>query len=510
MGAPVPEEAGRDGLERALLEAALRRCQEMIVFLEAGAGPGGRWARVTYVNETFEHRTGHGRRRMIDGGLERLCGPATDRRELDRLLGELAAGRQVHSLLQCYERSGEPFWLSISGRPVRRSSTGAVACVLSCAPIETTPEEDLDEPWESLIVDELAPAVFAYDRAGRVVYWSRRAEELYGWRRYEVLGQPVASFLAQDEGTTDAALGALRREGAWEGELVHATRSGDALAVHARKTLIRGDGLRPDAALVRVEPSGQRDEGGRDAPAAAGEELAVTVAGLAHDFKNNLTIQSGIASVLVRHLGEDPKLGSLARMAGEAADQALALAERIIALARPAEAEPIAVDVNDRLEGMRERLAFTAGEGCTVALALGARAWPVSVDPTDLERAVVNLVANARDALRTVGGGTVTIATRNVAAADGPRDRRFVELSVADDGPGMSEETRARALDAFFSTKGEGGSGLGLNNVKRFAEEAGGGIAIDSRPGRGTRVTLRLPVALRVAGSGTVDRGGPQ
>jgi signal transduction histidine kinase len=108
------------------------------------------------------------------------------------------------------------------------------------------------------------------------------------------------------------------------------------------------------------------------------------------------------------------------------------------------------------------------------------------VDRPQLESALVNLGLNARDALAT--GGTVTIATRR----SGPGE---MELSVADDGCGMDETTRERAIDPFFTTKEVGqGTGLGLSQVVGTVEQMGGRVALESAPGTGTTVRLFLPL----------------
>jgi signal transduction histidine kinase len=117
---------------------------------------------------------------------------------------------------------------------------------------------------------------------------------------------------------------------------------------------------------------------------------------------------------------------------------------------------------------------------------------------------VVNLVVNARDALEP-GGGTITVATGKVELSpDAAVDRdvapgAYVSLSIADDGCGMDEATRQRALEPFFSTKAPGtGTGLGLATVAGIASEAGGWVAIDAEPGTGTTVRVNLPAVSEV------------
>ena len=114
--------------------------------------------------------------------------------------------------------------------------------------------------------------------------------------------------------------------------------------------------------------------------------------------------------------------------------------------------------------------------------------WPVLCDPNSLEVALINLAVNARDAMP--GGGTLTLSARNVSTPA----KDFVEIDVADTGCGIDPEILPRVFEPFFTTKAIGqGTGLGLSQVYGFATQSGGSVGIDSRPGRGTKITLRLP-----------------
>jgi len=120
----------------------------------------------------------------------------------------------------------------------------------------------------------------------------------------------------------------------------------------------------------------------------------------------------------------------------------------------------------------------------------------VLIDPIQLERAVVNLVVNARDAMP--GGGVVTVELREETVGQHPnRESTFVVLEVSDTGIGMDTETRERMFETFFSTKGTQGRGLGMSIVNQIITMAGGFIQVDSYLGMGTRVRLYLP---RIAG----------
>jgi CheY-like chemotaxis protein/anti-sigma regulatory factor (Ser/Thr protein kinase) len=148
-----------------------------------------------------------------------------------------------------------------------------------------------------------------------------------------------------------------------------------------------------------------------------------------------------------------------------------------------------------------------------LAFDLPSETWPVTVDLSELETALVNLAINARDAM--TSGGTITVATRNVAA-DQPDGHDHVAISVSDSGFGIAPDVLDKIFDPFFTTKPVGkGTGLGLSQVHGFAHQAGGTVRVESELGKGTTVTILLPrqeavthesksSIAEVGGSGTV------
>jgi CheY-like chemotaxis protein len=178
------------------------------------------------------------------------------------------------------------------------------------------------------------------------------------------------------------------------------------------------------------------------------------------------------------------------------------LTQQLLAFSRKQHLVPVPVDLNATVEALAEMLGRTLGGTVEIAKDLEPDLWPALIDPTQIELAALNLVINARDAMPS--GGTVLVATRNLAAADVPRDREllagdYVVLSVEDTGEGMSEEVKAHAFEPFYTTKQVGkGSGLGLSQVYGLAHQSGGTVVIDSTLGHGTRIEIVLPRAISV------------
>jgi PAS domain S-box-containing protein len=219
------------------------------------------------------------------------------------------------------------------------------------------------------------------------------------------------------------------------------------------------------------------------------EALGQLAGGIAHDVNNVLqAVQSG-AGLLLRDPEDPEEVRRLASMVVGAAQRGAAVTHRLLTFSRGGELRAAPVDAGELLGGLRDMLAHTLGANIEVRLEVPSGLPPLLADRGQLETVLVNLATNARDAMP--GGGCLTLRA-GLDLGEGGR----VQLSVADTGLGMDEATLSRVLEPFFTTKAAGkGTGLGLAMAREFAEHSGGSLGIESGPGRGTVVTIRLPVA---------------
>jgi PAS domain S-box-containing protein len=235
------------------------------------------------------------------------------------------------------------------------------------------------------------------------------------------------------------------------------------------------------------------------------ETLGQLTGGVAHDFNNLLTAIIGNLELLEARIAADAAAARYVGAARRAAENGARLTEHLLAFSRRQRLRPQTVDLNAVVGGMRDLLTRMIGAAVRVETRLTPGLWPVLVDPTQIEIAVLNLAVNARDAMPL--GGTLAIATRNIAAGEEAvpieiGDGDCVRLSVQDTGTGMSEEVLRSAVEPFFTTKAVGkGSGLGLSQVYGVVRQSGGSLSIDSALGSGTKVSIYLPRAAGVADS---------
>ncbi|WP_375382543.1 ATP-binding protein [uncultured Sphingomonas sp.] len=219
--------------------------------------------------------------------------------------------------------------------------------------------------------------------------------------------------------------------------------------------------------------------------------------GVAHDFNNLLTPIVGSLDLLRRRTLQDEKALRLIGSAMQAAERAATLTQRLLAFARRQALQPQPVDAGALIEGMSDLLKRSLGPTIAIVLELPHHLPSVRVDPNQLELALLNLAINARDAMP--GGGRLTISASSTDADDRNlldlKPGRYVRITATDIGTGMDKTTLARATEPFFSTKGVGkGTGLGLSMIYGLAAQSGGTLQIESEPGRGTSITIWLPV----------------
>ena len=231
------------------------------------------------------------------------------------------------------------------------------------------------------------------------------------------------------------------------------------------------------------------------------QALGQLAGGIAHDFNNVLQTVEGVAMLIERRPEDAAGVRRLARLAMDAVGRGAAVTRRLLAFGRRGDLRPEALDVAALLRSLHEILAHTLGAAIEVHVRLSAGLPPMLADKGQLETVLVNLATNARDAMPTGGRLTFSAETETVSP-DGPEcpaglaPGRYVRLTVADTGTGMDAATLAHVGEPFFTTKPPGvGTGLGLPMAKGFADQSGGALSIDSCAGKGTRITLWLPVA---------------
>jgi signal transduction histidine kinase len=227
--------------------------------------------------------------------------------------------------------------------------------------------------------------------------------------------------------------------------------------------------------------------------------LGMVTASIAHDFNNILQALSASLQMIRLRARRPGDVEQFSDTGLQAVDQGRQLVSHLLRSVRLDGPNVVCIDVNARLEGMRDVLLRTATESVELAFDLSAPNTIVMCEEDQLNAAVLNLLTNARDALATAG--TVRISTRLVYVEDDVSltGGNYVVLSVSDSGTGIPTDLAAKIFEPFFTTKERGkGTGLGLSQVREFAENAGGTVRVNTAPDKGTTVSLYLKALGRI------------
>jgi PAS domain S-box-containing protein len=328
---------------------------------------------------------------------------------------------------------------------------------------------------------------------GELIEVSEAWLELLGYQRPEVIGQTLLNFMTPDSAKRrlEVDLPVLMAEGRLrnvEYQLLH--KSGDVLDVECSSMIERQSGkpFRIIGGLVNVTARRRAEDALRQAHKM--EALGQLTGGVAHDFNNLLAIIQGNLELLKRRVPTDERLVSLIDNALQGAQRGASLTQKMLSFARKQSLVPEAVAVGSLLTDLGSMLRQAAGPGITISSTL-IEGLAVQADRNQLELAVLNLVVNARDAMG--GSGRIELSMREDGDGREP-ERQYGVISVRDYGMGMDAATLERAREPFFTTKPVNkGSGLGLSMVHGFAEQSGGFLRLDSRPGEGTTAEIWLP-----------------
>jgi two-component system, cell cycle sensor histidine kinase and response regulator CckA len=347
------------------------------------------------------------------------------------------------------------------------------------------------------VFDHALDSMLIADDAGRYVDANPAACALLGLTRDELIGRTAREFLNCDV-MFEQAWAAFLARGSWTGEIGFRRATGCEFQADfaACANIVPGRHLW----IVRDVTERKRlEEHVRQVQRL--EAVGRLAGGIAHDFNNLLTIILGAAELLSEEL---PKHGVAWRRAVDmqaAATRAAALTSQLLAFSRRQLLRPTRVDLGITIREMTPTLQHVIGNRIALSVTAADGLPAVRVDSHQFGQVIVNLVANARDAMPE--GGTLTIETRRVdldaeyaAHHIGVTPGPYVMLAVSDTGFGMDAVTQKRIFEPFFTTKEVGkGSGLGLSTVYGIVKQSGGNVWVYSEPGRGTTFKVYVPEA---------------
>jgi len=512
-------EERRRGEQLRLLDAAVGHINDIVIITEVCESAAVENSKIVYVNNAFERLTGFSRQEAIGQTPRILQGPKTSRSELDRIGMALARSTPVRAELINYTKSGQEYWLEIDIMPVVDES-GTVTHFVGIQRDITgrrRAEEALrlSEARFRMIARSTGHAIWELNIAKGEEWWSDGLTAIFGHLPDPENKLPTVwqtNLHPDDEARVNKSLERLmsgstkeeleqyrfrRADGSW------ANVEDRAFAIHDDE----GRAIRVLGSIADISEKLLLEDRLRQSQKL--EAVGQLTGGVAHDFNNLLTIIMGNTEMLQDRLDERHPLRRYADMSAMAADRAAELTNRLLAFSRKQALQPRIIDVNAVVSGIEDMLRRTLSEDIDIRISLGDGLWPVTVDLSQFESAILNLALNSRDAMP--HGGALTIETANASLDEdyvstelGLMSGEYAVITVSDTGQGIPVGQIDRVFEPFFTTKAIGeGTGLGLSMVYGFVKQTGGHIRIYSELNEGTTVKLYFP---RFSGGPTPPR----
>jgi two-component system, cell cycle sensor histidine kinase and response regulator CckA len=369
--------------------------------------------------------------------------------------------------------------------------------------IEERKQADQKIYEQAALIDISPDAVFVRDLDCRVLFWSKGAEHLYGWSAAEILSQNSCQLLVVlPSPQLETALKTVVETGEWQGELNKVTKSGQAIVVYSRWTLMRDQVGQPKSILsVETNITEQKQLEAQFLRAQRLESLGVLASGITHDMNNILAPILVIAQLLPHKLPNlDQETQRLLKIVEDNARRGASLIQQMLTFARGLEGKQTAIQVTPLLTEQEQIIKSTFPKSIHVdCKILTPNLWIVSADVTQLHQVLMNLCVNARDAMP--NGGTLTITAENKVIDQRFAQRHleaqpgsYVMITVSDTGTGMPPDVKERIFDPFFTTKAFGqGTGLGLSTLLGIIKSHAGFVDVVTSIGQGSAFKVYLP-----------------
>ncbi|MCQ6256627.1 PAS domain-containing sensor histidine kinase [Pseudomonas sp. Q11] len=413
-------------------------------------------------------------------------------------------------------KDGTLFWSHVVIDPIIDSQSGDLlgfAKITRDLTDRKMAEETLkqsEQQFRLLVQSVTDYAIYMLNPDGQVTNWNLGAQRIKGYLPTEAIGRHFSMFYTPEDreaGEPQRALSIAASEGRFEKRGWRLRKDGTRFMAHVVIDAIRSDTgtLLGFAKITRditdATRAQQALEQAREALFQSQKLQAIgqLTGGIAHDFNNLLTVILGNLEIVRKRMPGDPKLTQLLDNATQGALRGVSLTQRMLAFARRQKLTSESVELSTLVQGISGLLQSSIGPSIHIQTDFAQALSPVLADVNQLELAILNLATNARDAMP--HGGRILITAQERSGTEAGKDtpmapRRYICLSVTDEGEGMDEATLASAVEPFFTTKGVGkGTGLGLSMVHGLAEQLGGRLMLKSRIGEGTTAELWLPVA---------------
>jgi PAS domain S-box-containing protein len=497
----------RDTTERKQAEEEKQRMSNLMQLLLESAGEGiygiDEEGRCTFINHAGAELLGYQPGELLGRNMHEVAhhhcedGSVYPVEEC-LIFRAFQKGGQCHMDTEVFWRKdGSFFPVDYSSYPIteRETVTGAVVTFTDITERKRAGEQIAEQ---AALLDETRDAILVCDLEGKILYWNRGAERIYGFLRDEALGRTSVEILHTDPKKFEELFRLTISRGEWNGDLLHLAKDGREINIESRCTLIRDREGRPKSILaINTDITEKKKLEAQFLRAQRMESVGTLAGGIAHDLNNVLGPILMVSEVLQGQV-KDAQGRKMLKVLESSARHGADLVRQVLAFARGVEGKKILLNPVHLLHEIENVIRDTFPKNIDVSLDARRGVWSVEADPTQLNQVFTNLCVNARDAMP--NGGALNLSIENVVLdqmyADMNTDAapgEYVMITVEDTGSGIPADIRDKIFEPFFTTKEIGkGTGLGLSTTVGIVRSHGGFIRVYSEMGKGTNFKVYL------------------
>jgi PAS domain S-box-containing protein len=395
---------------------------------------------------------------------------------------------------------GEVRWLHTRSRLIRNDDGELIRIDGLGTDVTERKQSEARLLEQAMLLNQVQESIILLDLQARVLFWNPGAEQLYGWRAAEVMGETLEGKIYHPDSVSKQAIAELFQGGSWKGELRQFTKDGTEIIVQGYWTVVLDDAGKPKSILgVNHDITEKKTLEAQFLRTQRLESIGTLASGIAHDL-NNVLSPMAISVYLLRMQGQTQAGQDILNTMDDLIERGASMIQQVLSFVRGSSGEQVVLSPKHVLREIVGILKEALPKSITLKYSAAAQLSSIFGDPTQLHQAVMNLCVNARDAMPE--GGTLTISAENCVVDElhagmtpevGPG--RYVLITVADTGEGIAPEIRAKIFSPFFTTKDAGkGTGLGLSTALNIVQKKGGFITVYSEVGHGTQFKVYLPI----------------
>jgi PAS domain S-box-containing protein len=472
---------------RRLFEAA----RDGILILDVGTG------RITDVNPFLVELLGFSRKEMIGKTVAELS-PFKDIASNGAMLKELQNNGYVrYEDLPLETIDGRHIAVEFVSNVYQAGKQKVIQCNVRDITERKKAEEKIEEQAD--LLDKARDAIVVRDLGGKILYWSKGAERMYGWTRDEVLGSYIGGLVYENPKEFEKLNEMTIGRGEWAGEVQHVTKDRRVITTEARWTLIRDKNDQPKSVLsIDSDVTERKKIEAQFLRSQRMESIGTLAGGIAHDLNNILTpILMSID--LLKTAPDSSRATTILETIEVSAKRGSAIVRQVLSFARGLEGERVEIQPKHQLKEMEALIRETFPKDIQLQVSIPNDIWTLLGDPTQVHQILLNLCVNGRDAMP--NGGSLILTVENCifddqyAAMHGKaKAGRYVKMSVIDSGTGIAPNLLGKIFEPFFTTRElQKGTGLGLSTVMAIVKSHDGIINVYSEPGKGTAFHIYLP-----------------